>query len=324
MARDYYDILGVSRQADATAIKKAYRKLAKKYHPDVNQDAEAKQKFAEVQEAYEVLSDEKKRKLYDQFGHAGVKSGSASGGPDAGGFNPFGGGGGSWRGTNAGPGGFSFRSEGFEAEGMDDLFSQFFGGGGGFGGRRAGARQRPNVRGQDFEHAITVPFDTAAKGGTVALRLTISGKPQTIDVKVPKGTAHNAKLRVRGKGHPSPTGGQAGDLILTVHIAEHPYFRRVGLNLEVDVPISIAEAAFGGEVEVPTLKGRATLKVPAGSGGGRKLRLRGAGIEDTKGKQGDLYAVLRIDVPTKLTDEQRDLLEQLQPTLPNPRRDVKW
>jgi len=322
MARDYYDILGVSRKADANEIKKAYRKLAKKYHPDVNADAEAKQKFAEVQEAYDVLSDDEKRKLYDQYGHAGVKSGSAAGGPGGdGGFNPFGGG--QWRSTNAGPGGFSFRSEGVDAEGMEDLFSQFFGGGG-FGGRRAGTRQRPSVRGQDFEHSITVPFDTAARGGTVSLRLTISGKPQTIDVKVPKGTADNARMRVRGKGHPSPTGGQAGDLILTVHVADHPYFRRDGLDLEVDVPISITEAAFGGEVEVPTLKGKATLKIPAGSGGGRKLRLRGAGIEDTKGGKGDLYAILRIDVPAKLTDEQRDLLEQLQPTLADPRRDVAW
>ena len=315
MPRDYYDILGVSRKADETAIKKAYRKLAKQYHPDVNQDADAKSKFAEVQEAYDVLSDEKKRKLYDQFGHAGV-----NGGPD-----PRGGGGtGSWRTTNAGPGGFGFTGQSTNAEGMEDLFSQFFGGGGGFGARSAGRTQRAHTRGQDFEHQVTVPFDTAARGGTVSLRLNTGGGTQTIDVKVPKGTADGNKLRVRGKGHPSPTGGKSGDLILTVKVAPHPWFRRNGLNLEVDLPISITEAAFGAGIDVPTLNGRATLKVPAGSGGGRKLRLRGAGVEDAKGNKGDLYAVLRIDVPANLTDEQRELFEKLQSKLPNPRRDVKW
>ena len=330
MARDYYDILGVPRGADATAIKKAYRRLAKKFHPDVNQDAEAKAKFAEAQEAFEVLSDEKKRKLYDQFGHAGVKREAASPGGGTAGFNPFDGAGGQWRSTNTGPGGFSFRTDAFDADHMEDLFSQFFGGRGGGGGAGGGGssgragRTRPGVRGENFHHDLTVPFDTAAKGGQVSLRLDGGEGVQTIDVKVPKGMADGGKLRVRGKGHPSPTGGQAGDLILTIRVAPHPWFRRDGLDLEVDLPISITEAAFGAEVEVPTLNGKAALKVPAGSGGGRKLRLRGAGIENAQGGKGDLYAVLRVDVPAKLSDDQRAALERLRGNLPDPRRDVKW
>lgn len=333
MPRDYYDILGVKRSDDAAAIKKAYRRLAKKYHPDVNSEPEAQKKFAEVQEAYDVLSDQKKRKLYDQFGHAGVNAGAATGGPDADGGNPFDGG--RWHSTNTGPGGFSFRFDQGEGAGLGDIFSQFFGGGGGsdrgFGG--AGARQRgPGmgagraIKGEDYHHLVTVPFDTAARGGTVSLTLSGAGNGrQTIDVKVPRGAADGAKLRVKGKGQPSPTGGQPGDLILSINVADHPWFERKGLDLYVDVPISIDEAVFGGSVEVPTLEGkRATLKVPPRTGGGKRLRLRGAGIENTKGEEGDLYAVLRIDVPSDLSDEQRASLEALRGKLPDPRKDVPW
>jgi len=337
MPRDYYDILGVSRSADPKEIKKAYRRLAKRYHPDVNADESAKQTFREVQEAYEVLSDPEKRKLYDQFGHAGVKAGAQPAGSRStarGGHNPFEEG--RWHTSNAGPGGFSFRFEG--AEGMDDLFSQFFGGGGGrrgprsragaragaggdpFGGAGAGAA----LKGRDISHEITVPFDTAAKGGTTSLRLSGDGTTQSIDVKVPKGIADGAKLRVKGKGQPSPTGGEAGDLLLTVRVAPHPCFRRDGLNLMLDVPISIDEAVFGTSVETPTLKGMATLKVPPGTSGGQKLRLRGAGIENTKGEKGDLLAQIRIAVPKELTDEQREALEAIRGKLPDPRADLNW
>ena len=315
MARDYYDILGVSRSADAAAIKKAYRRLAKKYHPDVNADDEARNKFREVQEAYDVLNDAQKRKLYDQYGHAGVNAGASADQPGG----PFGG-----HSTNAGPGGFSFRTDG--EGGFEDLFSQFFSGA---GPRRSGRQgfgrgTRPPQPGQDLRHTVTVPFDTAARGGTTSLRISGAGGEQTIDVKVPKAVADGGKLRVRGKGHPSPEGGPAGDIILTVNIAPHPYFKRKGLNLILDVPISIDEAIFGTEVEVPTLGGRAMLRIPPNTGGGKRLRLRGAGIENAKGEKGDLFAVLRISVPQELTDEQRQAFEKLRGTFGEPRKDGKW
>jgi DnaJ-class molecular chaperone len=319
MARDYYDILGVGRKAEANEIKKAYRRLAKKYHPDVNKSAEAGKKFAEVQEAYEVLNDAKKRKLYDQFGHAGVNAQTGAG---ASGHNPFAGA----RQTNAGPGGFSFRWEGAGpgSEDIGDLFDQFFGGSHEFAaraGRSAGATQR----GADLQHTVTVPFETAATGGTITVQLSGGDGRQTIDVKIPRGVADGARLRVRGKGHPSPSpGGKAGDLLLTIRVDGHRYFRREGLDLSVDVPISIDEAVFGATVEVPTLNGRASLKIPPGTSGGARLRLRGAGIENTKGQKGDLYAHVKIDVPRDLTAEQKQLFEQLKGGLPDPRRSVKW
>jgi DnaJ-class molecular chaperone len=336
MPQDYYDILGIPRSADSDAIKKAYRKLARKYHPDLNKSSEASKKFAEVQEAYDVLRDPEKRKLYDRFGHAGVQAGTASsGGGHAGGANPFEG----WQHTsNTGPGGFSFRMN--EMGGnfdMADLFDEVFGRSGspgagpaaGAGAGRRARRTRPGApstdqQGQDIEHTVNVPFDTAAKGGVTSIRLSGPQGTQTIDVKIPRGIHDGGKLRIRGKGQPSPIGGPAGDLMLTIRVAPHPWFRREGLDLYVDVPISITEAAFGGTVEVPTLEARAKLQIPPGSGGGRLLRLRGAGIINTRKEKGDLYAVVRIDIPEELSDEQRSLLEKLKPTLPDPRRSVAW
>jgi len=343
MPRDYYDILGVSRSADADQIKKAYRRLAKKYHPDVNKDPAAEQKFRELQQAYDVLKDPEKRKLYDQYGHAGVEAGAgggpgAGGGFGAGGFNPFEGGAGRRRTSNTGPGGFSFRFE-EGGESLNDLFETMFGGRrtstrgpggmggpgtmGGMGGH-AGPGARPQTRGEDLRHTVTVPFETAARGGTMPLRLAGPNGTQEIDVKIPKATSDGAKLRVRGKGHPSPTGGPAGDLILTVHVQKHPWFERDGLDLHVEVPISIDEAVFGATVEVPTLDGRADLKVPPNTGGGKRLRLRGAGLESPGGQTGDLIVTLRIDIPVNLSDEQRKLFEQLSGTLPDPRRNAPW
>lgn len=332
MARDYYEVLGVSKDADEKTIKKAYRRLAKKYHPDVNAEESAKQQFAEVQEAYDVLSDEKKRKLYDQFGHAGLQGEGAAAGAGArgaqGGAGPFGGGRATWRAGAGGPGGFDFQG----SEDIGSIFEEFFGRSGMGGGARAGAdpfggngrrRQQP-VKGGDLETSATIPFDLAAKGGTYSVRLQGPEGTESIDVKIPPGVAEGQKLRVRGKGNPSPTGGPRGDLKLTVHVADHPYFKRDGLDLHLIVPISITEAAFGTKVEVPTLDGRATLTIPPGASGGRKLRLRNAGITDSKANAGHLIATLRIDVPDELTDDQRDLLEQLAPTLPDPRRDVPW
>lgn len=312
MPRDFYDILGVARDADANTIKKAYRRLAKQYHPDVNKEAGAPARFSELQQAYDVLSDPKKKQVYDQYGHEDPQA------------DPFAGGQGR---TYRGPEGFSFHSSGGAGGGpdMSDIFEQFF--------QQSQPRERSRTRGrarsrsaempgENLEHTITVPFDTAARGGSTSIRLSgAGGETQTLDVKIPAGIADGGKLRLRGKGHPSPMGGSAGDLILTIHIAEHPWFRREGLDLYVDVPISIDEALFGATVEVPTLDGRATLKIPPHTPGGKKLRLKGAGIHTPSGG-GDLYAVLRLDVPDDA--KLREVIEPLRGKLPNPRNHVPW
>jgi DnaJ-class molecular chaperone len=173
---------------------------------------------------------------------------------------------------------------------------------------------------------VTISFDRAVKGGTLTLRLTDAmGEAQTIDVKIPKGVADGAKLRIRGKGHPSHNGGPTGDLILTVRIGEHARFRRQGLDLYVDVPISVDEAVFGSTVAVTTpMDTKVNLKIPPGSSGGQKLRLRGAGIENSQGDKGDLYAVLQVAIPKDLSDEQRRLFEGLRGKLPDPRKDLGW
>lgn len=314
MPRDYYEVLSVSKEADPAEIKKAYRKLARKYHPDVNKAPDAQTRFAEVQQAYEVLGDPEKKRLYDQFGHAGVERGG----------DPAGGGGfrqGPGR-TYTGPDGFSYRvdSDGGPVN-LDDVFAQFFGGGGpGMGSRGRAGRQRaqaPPEPGADITHELSVPFMTAAKGGSIRLRVA----DQTLDVRIPPAMPDGGKLRLRGKGLPSYQGGPQGDLLLTVHVDPHPYFRRDGMDLLLEVPLAMDEAVFGTEVSIPTLEGHATIKVPPGTGSGKKLRLKGAGLADAKGTKGDLYAVVKVDVPTALSDEQKKILEPIKGKLPNPR---KW
>ncbi len=321
MARDYYDILGVARSAEPAEITKAYRRLAKKYHPDVNKSQDATDKFGEVQKAYDILKDPQKRKLYDQYGHAGVEA-DASAGAGAQGFDPFGGSG-SFRRSYSGPGGFTFTTD---AGDMSELFEQMFGGRGGFARQRGsspfGGAQASPRKPEPLRHTVTVPFQTAAQGGTVAITLSGPSGKQNLDVKIPPGTDNGAKLRLRGKGHPAPNGEPPGDLILTVRSAEHPVFRRDGLNLLLEVPIALDEAVFGATVEIPTLSGRATLKIPPRTAGGKKLRLRGAGITDAKGNAGDLLAIVQIDIPEQLTDEQTEWLKPLQGQMPNPRENL--
>lgn len=323
MPRDYYEILGVKRDADDAAIKKAYRKLAKKFHPDVNKDAGAQQRFAEVQEAYDVLSDKTKRGNYDQFGHAGVNLGSGAG-PGSSGAGPRG-----QRTTYGGPGGFNVR---FDQQGggvrLDDVFEQLFGGhsrgDSGFGVGGDFHQQRGPTPGKDLETSVTVPFLQAAQGGTVTLKLSGSGGPQSIEMKIPKGVDDGAKLRLRGKGQPSPNGGPAGDLILSVHVTPHPWFKRDGLDLSLDVPVSIDEAVFGATIQVPTLGGKANLKIPPHTSSGAKLRIRGAGIESAKGQKGDFYARIQIKVPDQLDAEATAALEKLRGKLPDARHDLGW
>jgi DnaJ-class molecular chaperone len=314
---DYYEVLGIARGADEDAIKSAYRKLARKFHPDVNKEADAAKKFNEVQQAYDVLSDPQKRKLYDQFGHAGVESGAAAGaGPR-----------GRWSQPQPGPG---FDTD-FDAEDLGSMFEAFFGGRGpGRSSARAGRARPASPPPDDLRHTITTSFMTAAKGGVENVRVTVDGRARTIEVKIPPGTPDGSSLRVRG-GASSDDGG--ADLILTVRVGGHPLFRRgeghelgKGLDLYLDLPLTIAEAALGTTVAVPTLDGKVELAVPAGAGSGKKLRLKGRGIRDASGKQGDLYAVLQVVFPglSSLSPEERDMLRSIAAKTPSPRSGPEW
>lgn len=317
MDEDYYKILGIRRNASDSDIQKAYRKLARKYHPDVNpDDAAAKKKFQEIQRAYEVLNDSEKREMYDRYGSS---------------FESMaGGGGGGWQ---TGPGGqaeFDFSqffgghsggSGGFEG-GFGDIFRQF-GGGAAAGGTRQ-ARRRPQ-RGANIRHSLEVPFSSAVLGGDAHLSVKRpDGRIESIAVKIPAGIETGKTIRLRGQGEPSPNGGQSGDILITVNVAPHPCFRRQGNNLEVDVPLTLAEAALGAKVDVPTPKGTITLTVPPGTSSGKRLRVKGHGVQ-AKGSIGDLYAVIQIAMPTELDDESAQLVRKLDALQPmSPRNDLQW
>lgn len=311
MPRDYYETLGVKRDASEDEIKKAYRKLARQYHPDRNPgDKAAEARFKEVQLAYDVLSDQQKRQQYDQFGHAGPEAGF--GGGPGGGFR--------WPGGNAGagaaPGGFRQMNPEEAAE----LFGNLFGGGGEAGlgdlfGQRArpgggrGRRARPQP--EEVESEVSVPFLTAAQGGTVSLR--VDGR--AIDVKVPVGIAEGQSLRLQGQ---APGGG---DLRLKIHIDPHPFFQREGNNVLLEVPLSLGEAALGTKVEVPTLGGdRLTVKIPPGTSSGARVRLKGQGI-----KGGDQFLEIKIVAPPAKDDRSRELIEEFARLNPqNPRAGLPW
>jgi len=307
--RDYYDVLGLTRTATPEQIKRGYRRLAKKYHPDHYKGkdaATASGKFNEVQEAYAVLSDPEKRKLYDQFGHSGVYGGGPSVAQRV------------WR---TGPANFNVRDFGEGVGGFESVFEQFFGRSrnGGGGRRVAPPPPRQPTRGKDITHDIKLPFIKAALGTKATIKLkTIggsnTGKLQALDVKIPPGVGDGSKIRIRGKGRPSAGRGPAGDLYLKVKIEPHAYFRREGRDIYVDLPVSFTEAALGTRLDVPTLHGTTAVKVPAGVSSGQKLRLRGKGIPAAKagGKAGDQYAVIKIVSPSKLSPEAEKLLKQFQ------------
>jgi len=300
--KDYYKVLGVAKDASADDIKKAFRKLAMKYHPDRNQSPEAEAKFKEANEAYAVLSDPEKRKQYDMFGADGF--GQRYSQEDI--FRNFdfrsifedmGKGGG-------GAGGFDFGS----------IFGQFGGGGGGRRQQRgfnpfAGAEQQGPMGGRDTEAELTVTFHEAYHGGE--RHLTVDG--EDVKVRVPKGVRNGTKLRVRGKGQPGP-GGAHGDLLLTVRVAEHPQFHFDGDDLELDVPVALTDLVLGGSADVATPDGKThAVKIPAGTSPGQRLRLRGKGFPH-KGSEGhsDLLARLVVKIPKPLTDEQRQHFEALR------------
>ena len=348
--QDYYETLGVARSASDDEIKKAYRKLAMKYHPDRNPDnKEAEEKFKEVQKAYDTLSDKEKRTMYDQYGHAAFEQGAGAGG--FGGFGGFGG------------------AQGFD---FSDIFSQMFGGGGSAGGRQ------PDYSGADLQVGIEISLEEAAKGvkkriniptyeecdvchgsgakpgtsastcstchgsGTVHVRQAIfqmqqtcptchgTGKEikdpcvkcrgegrtktsKTVEVNIPAGIDDGQRIRLSGEGEPGQHGAPAGDLYVNVRVKQHKIFERNGLDLHCELPISFAIAALGGEVEVPTLDGKVKLHIPKETQTGRRMRVKGKGIKSLRSSStGDLYCHILVETPVNLTDRQKELLEEFE------------
>ncbi|MGD6804135.1 molecular chaperone DnaJ [Rossellomorea vietnamensis] len=345
--RDYYEVLGVENGASKDEIKKAYRKLSKKYHPDINKEADANEKFKEISEAYEVLSDEQKRAQYDRFGHTDPNQGFGGGGDFGGGFGGF-----------------------------EDIFNTFFGGGGG------GRRRDPNAprAGADLQYTMSVTFEEAAFGKETDIEIpkeeecdTCDGsgakpgtKPETckhcqgtgqlnveqntpfgrivnrrvchhchgtgkfikekcntcggngkvqkrrkIHVKIPAGIDEGQQLRVSGQGEPGVNGGPPGDLYVVFHVRSHEFFERDGDDIYCEMPITFVQSAMGDEIEVPTLHGKVKLKVPAGTQTGTKFRLRGKGVPNVRGYgTGDQHIRVKVVTPTKLTDKQKELLRE--------------
>jgi molecular chaperone DnaJ len=366
--KDYYQVLGVPKNASAAEIKKAYRKLAQQHHPDANPgNADAEDRFKEISAAYDVLGDSEKRASYDQVREMG-----------AGGFGPGGPGAGrAWPGGFPGPGGPSgTRYVNVEDVGdLGDLFGGLFGGGAQRPGQRPGRASR-SQRGTDLETEVRVGFEDAMLGTTVPVRITgpsvcrtchgsgaapgtspitcpecggageiavnqgffsmsqtcprcggagrivetpcptcrgtgSERRTRTFQVKIPEGVKDGTRIKLAGRGEPGPAGGKAGDLYVRVRVSPHPVFGRKGDNLTVALPISFAEAALGAHVEVPTLNGPVKLKVPSGTPSGKTFRIKGKGAP-RKGGHGDLLATVQVDVPGKLTKEQKQLLQQLK------------
>ena len=343
--RDYYEVLGVSRNADEEELKKAYRKLALQYHPDRNPgDKQAEERFKEVSEAYSILCDPEKRAQYNQFGHAAFGNGG-----------PF-------------PGGFDFHAAGFE-DIFGDIFGEFFGGG-------AGTRRRRS-RGDDLRYNLDVTFEEAvfgvekkikiprhsaceachgsgAKAGTSAKTCpTCKGRGQvsfqqgfftvsrtcsqcggqgtfiaepcgdcggagrtrklhTLSIKIPPGVDNGSRLKLRNEGESGANGGQPGDLYVVIQVAQHPLFVREGLDIVCDVPISFVQAALGSEIDVPTLEGKVKMKIPSGTQSGKIFRLKGKGVRDVHGyhRQGDQLVRATIETPAHLTAKQKELLKE--------------
>ena len=292
--KDYYKILGVQRNAGEDDIKKAYRKLARKYHPDVSKETDAKEKFQEVSEAYETLRDKEKRAAYDSLGSGFRQGQDFRPPPDW--FDRFGGG----RGEDLG--GVDL-SELFESLGA---FGRATGFGRGRGGRRGPTMAFP---GEDYEVPVRLTLEEAFRGTERTVQLDGGG---TFTARIPPGATDGQRLRLRGKGGPGANGGPLGDLYLQIHLEPHPLFRVSGHDLDLEVPLAPWEAALGAQIEIPTMTGRVTMKVPEGSKAGQRLRLAGKGLPKPGGGAGDLYAVLGIEVPSPLTGAEKELFEALR------------
>lgn len=290
--KDYYKVLGVTRQSSAEEIKKAYRKLARKYHPDVSKETGAEEKFKDVNEAYDVLGDAEKRAAYDQLGphRSGQEFRPPPGWGDQFGFAHGG----------ASPGDVD----------MSDLFAQFFGGGAGAGmGGRSGFQGA--ARGRDVEATLAVSLEDAFHGVERTVHLSSpGGQPRSVRVRIPAGAVSGKRLRVAGKGQASMH-GTAGDLILTIEIEPHPLYRLEGRDIFLDTPIAAWEAALGNSLVVPTMSGNVRLKVPVGARSGQKLRIPGKGLPSPEGA-GDFYVLLQIVMPATLTDEERAAYETIK------------
>ncbi|MCW8347433.1 MULTISPECIES: DnaJ C-terminal domain-containing protein [Vibrio] len=293
--KDYYSVLGVSKGASEQEIKKAYKRLAMKYHPDKNPgDAAAEASFKEVKEAYEILTDKDKRRQYDQFGHAAFENGGHGGrGGHHGGFDDIFGDAFRQRGQGFG-GGFG---------GFEDMFSQ---------GR--GRQPRPQ-RGQDSEFTLTVDFVDAIQGADKVVELPINGEHKKINVKIPAGIKDGEKIRFSGKGGAGSYGAPAGDLLLIIATRAHAFLERDENDLICNTPVDMITAALGGEIEVNVLDSRFKLRIPAGTQHGRKFKMTGKGVTSRKGETGNLLVRIQIKVPTDLSDQQRSLLEQFKETM---------
>jgi curved DNA-binding protein len=305
--KDYYEILGVPRTASDEEIKKSFRKLARQYHPDVARDKKkAEEKFKEINEAYEVLGDTTKRKKFDELG-ASWKSGADFRPPS--GWEHFSGGPGS-RGRGAGGGDFETH---FGGTGFSDFFEQLFGsrmrGGAGGVGRTPGfSGEEFTGRGRDVEGDILVTLEEAARGSIRSVSVRHGSRTETHQVKIPAGVAAGQRLRIAGRGEHGSGGGAAGDLYLRVRLAKHPDFEVEDHHLIYEAELAPWEAALGAEISVPTLAGRVNIKIPAGTQGGQKLRVRGRGLPPS----GDLLVVAKIAVPENLSEAEKKLWEQLK------------
>jgi curved DNA-binding protein len=310
--RDYYETLGVDRDASEEDIRRAYRRLARENHPDVNREPGAEDRFKEVSEAYEVLRDPEKREQYDRFGQnwkAGQDVSGASGfggGAGPGGFD-FGGGGGGFRDVRVDFGGGDFGGGDF-SDFFEGLFGRGRAGRGGFGGARSGGRNGFAARGQDQVAELELSLAEAARGGRRRVSLADG---RDYEVNIPPGVRDGQRIRLAGEGG-GGQGGPSGDLFLRVRVRPDPRFDVEGNDLYVDLPVTPWEAALGADgVEVPTLEGTARVRVPPGSSCGRQLRLRGEGLPDGRGGKGDLYATLDIRVPKQLSPQEREHFERL-------------
>lgn len=300
--KDYYAILGVGRDASEKEIKAAYRKLARKHHPDVNPgDKSAEEKFKEVSEAYEVLSDTEKRAKYDQFGQYWEQAGQQPG--PGGGQNPM------WDSFTfdyGGAGGQGEPSYG-GGEGFSDFFEMLFGQGARRGGPQAGGRRHAPPKGQNIEAEMEVSLEDAFHGAKKSFSLN----GRKLEVTIPKGVKDGQKIRLASQGGEGPAG--RGDLLIKIAVRSHPVYERRDDDLYVDVPVDYVTAALGGEVQVPTLTGRVKMKVPAGTSGGRVFRLPGQGMPKLKdGGRGNLYAKVRVTIPEVMSDKEREILEQVK------------
>ena len=328
MAEDYYKTLGVPKNASQAEIQKAYRDLARKYHPDMNPgDRTAKKKFQQVQAAFDVLNNPEKREMYDRYGSSFETMGA--GGPQGAStwaWSPEAGG------HATGPGGFSaedidlsqFLGERFGQEtpgGFGDLFGQFH--------RAAGKARKPAAsarRGADLLHELQIPFATAIAGGEVQVAVQRpSGKTETLAVKIPAGIEEGKKIRIRGQGEPAGRGGTPGDILIIIRVASHPCFQRRGNHLLVHVPVTLGEAVAGAKVDLPTPRGTVTLSVPPGTSSGTKLRIKGRGVAPKSGTAGDLLAEIQIVLPKQLSDADRKAIQQIDKHYSqNPRSELRW